>query len=92
MSGMPTLRTTPPLRRWYWKESTAGQLSQVVIDKNSDYLRRTLPGNEVTVLALNEIACVHRRGFFLHLPSREVWKTVADPDRLPRARVPAAPR
>lgn len=85
------LRSTTIANRYFWKQSLAEQLSQTVYDKNPDYIRRTLPGNEVTVLALNEIAFGHGRGLFYHLPSREIWKSPADEGRIPKERVPPLP-
>lgn len=87
-----TLRTLPISDRYFWKASIGEQLSQCVWDQGSDYSKRQLPGNEITVLGLNEIAAARRRGFFYHLPSRESWKGMSKMgDRVPQSRSPAAP-
>lgn len=63
-----------------------------IVDKNGDGVKRSLPGNEKSAMALNEFAAEAGRGFFLYLPSKDVWKTVPDSTRLPATRVPVAPR
>lgn len=86
-----TIRATPLSKRHFWKESIGEQISQTVVDQNPDYIKRTLTENEVTVLALNEIAAEHGRGFFFHLPSRLAWTSAVDRRRLPTERIPKPP-
>ena len=71
-----TLRDLGPSGRHFWRDSLAEQLSQSVNDKGTDGNLRKLPGNEITVMALNEIAVQRGRGFFYHF--REThggWKS-----------------
>lgn len=79
-------------KRLFWKDDSAEQLSQQVSDRNNRGVKRILPQNEVTVMALNEIAVYAGRGFFQHLPSRDVWKTPANEGLMPPGRVPHVPR
>lgn len=84
--SVSTLRNLPASERYFWKDSTAEQVKISVKDQNADYIKRALPGNEITVLALNEIAATRRRGFFYHLPPRAALTSSADPARLPPGR------
>ncbi|KAK5722360.1 hypothetical protein LTR15_005590 [Elasticomyces elasticus] len=65
-----SLRQLPIADRHFWKPSLEEQLSQVVTDKRGNTGPRTLPKNEVTALALNEIAASRAFGFFSFLPNR----------------------
>jgi len=64
------LRNIPCSKRHFWKASSTSQLSQKVYDKDMNGHKRALPGNEVFVMALNEIATDRGQGFFLYLPNR----------------------
>jgi hypothetical protein len=67
------------------------QLALDVADKDSNGHVRELPGNEVLVMALNEIAAEQGRGFYYYLPFREAWKKHDSIDLLPVSRRPVAP-
>ncbi len=54
-----TIRKLPGSRRHFWRHTTADQVAQTAVDQTLYYRRRPLPNNEVTVLALNEIAAQH---------------------------------
>ena len=86
------LREIPPSRRQFWKETQAEQFAQKVIDQNQDYGKRDLPGNEVVVLALNEIAAEKGRMYFYFLPSRRAYDKTKQEGRLPAQRQAPTPR
>lgn len=88
---MALLRDLQISGRHFWKQSASEQLSQKAFDKDSNGFKRSLPGNEVSTLALNEIARARGYGLFYYLPSREIWKTNEDEALLPVSRVPHAP-
>lgn len=82
-----TLRDLEQSDRHFWKDSLAEQLAQSVKDKSTDGNLRKLPGNETTVMALNEIAVQRGRGFFYHF--REThggWKSHSNEDLWPGSR------
>lgn len=85
------LRDLPICERQFWKPSVAEQMRQDVIDKNSRSVKRELSKAEVTTLALNEVAAEKGRGYFMWLPSREVWKTPSNDSLIPVARNPLPP-
>ncbi|PVI01120.1 hypothetical protein DM02DRAFT_654776 [Periconia macrospinosa] len=71
----PRLSDVPIGRRYFWTESNeafnALAFDPGVFDRNFDgTLLQKLTPNKVLVLALNELAAHHGRGWFWHLPSR----------------------
>lgn len=77
--------------RYFWKTSYSTQLDQTIFDKVSDGTSRQIPPNEITVMALNEIAVQRGRGFFLHLKNRDGWKKHPSEELCPASRVPPQP-
>lgn len=67
-----TLRVLSLSKYHFWKNSHSEQLSQTMYDKKSDGSAKPLPENEVTVMALNEIAATQGAGFFSHLKADHV--------------------
>ncbi|KAJ4345676.1 uncharacterized protein N0V89_011811 [Didymosphaeria variabile] len=68
-----------PLDFTFVKSSYQSQVQQVVRDNAGDGTTTTgLRANEVTVMALNEIAVAHGRGFFWHFPNRDRLKNDRD--------------
>jgi len=87
-----TLRTLQRSERHFWQDSHSAQMSLVVVDKKPDGNARKLPGNEITTMALNEIAALRgRRGFFFHLKSRDGWNKSPGEALYPATRVPPQP-
>lgn len=84
------LRDIPPTTGLL-QSDTAAQLSLEIADKDANGYMRDLPGNEILVMALNEIAADRGRGFFFYLPFREAWKKTDSLDLLPASRIPSAP-
>lgn len=89
--SMVTLRELGTSDRYFWRDSLAEQLSQTVGDKGSDGNIRRLPGNEVTVMTLNEIAVRRGRGFFFHLRERRGWRSHSNEELNPQSRDPPPP-
>lgn len=85
------LRDVPRSDKFFWKDTIAEQIAQKVEDRDLSGYKRALPGNETLVMGLNEIAVEQGYGFFLHLPSRESWKTNDDESLLPLSRRPGSP-
>lgn len=67
------LRDIPKSVRYFWASSLDEQTTISVFDR--DKITRKLPGNEITVMALNEIAYARGRGFFSFLANRLSYKT-----------------
>lgn len=86
-----TLRVVARSERFFWRPTIQDQLSHVVIDRAERCVKRAVPENEVLACALNEVAVAAGRGFFLYLPSRNVWKIAANETLLPAGRVPPQP-
>jgi hypothetical protein len=86
----PTLRDIPP-GATILQPSAGEQRSQKISDKDANGYERVLPDNETLVMAMNEVAAKHARGFFYYLPFREAWKKTDSVDLFPKSRVPDAP-
>lgn len=90
-AGPVLLRDLPLTDRYFWKDSIESQLAQTVVDKDWNSNKRILPGNEVTAMALNELAASRGRGFFFYMLTREAWKTWPNENLYPADRRPTAP-
>lgn len=85
------LRDIPSSDRFFWKAEHADQWNLTVTDKSADGTQRVLLKNEVTVMALNEVACHAGRGFFFHMRNKEFWKKPFNPALCPDERAPVRP-
>jgi len=66
--SLSNLSTSP---RFFSKDRHEEFVSLSVYENSFDSTNhRTLPINELDVLALNEIAASHKNGYFFHLPNR----------------------
>lgn len=72
--------------RFFWKDSLIEQLSQNIEDKGTDGNPRKLLGNEITVMAFNEIALRRGRGFLFHLKERGCWQSHSKEELYPSSR------
>ncbi|GAB7356374.1 hypothetical protein MBLNU459_g7157t1 [Dothideomycetes sp. NU459] len=86
-----TLRDATPSESSFRKDTAAEHFAQFVVDKDMRGHKRELPGNEVTVMSLNELAAERRRGFFYHLLTREGWKKWPRVELLPESRRHSVP-
>ncbi|TIA32241.1 hypothetical protein D6C78_08365 [Aureobasidium pullulans] len=86
-----TLRDIEISDRHFWKGEITEQLSQKVLDSRGIGTQRKLPGNELTVMGLNEIAAERGRGYFFHMLTREAWTSWPGEELYPRTRVPKPP-
>jgi hypothetical protein len=84
------LRDMPPTSELL-QSSAAEQRSHKVSDRDANGYERVLPDNETLVMALNELAARHARGFFYCLPFRDAWKKTDLVELFPRSRVPISP-
>ncbi|KEQ85229.1 hypothetical protein M438DRAFT_272025 [Aureobasidium pullulans EXF-150] len=86
------LRNLPISGRHFWKGTLAEQLSATQLDNRpTNKSKRSMPGNELTVMALNEVAISHGRGFFFHVLGRDSWTSWPTEDMHPKSRVPQLP-
>jgi hypothetical protein len=90
-AGRQYLRTLERSDRCFWKTSHSAQLDQTIFDKSSDGTSRQIPSNEIAVMALNEIAVHHKRGFFLHFKGRDGWKKRPSEELCPASRISPQP-
>ena len=84
-----TLRHYPRNERYFWRPFLTETLTLKAKDHtaNGD---RNLVGNEIIVLALNEIAAVKGDGFFLYVQPRTAWTGWGN--LYPQSRQPPPPR
>jgi hypothetical protein len=69
------LRALPTSNRLFWQHKFEEQIGQSVFDRTPDGSnKRELAGNEITTMALNEVAAARERGFFFHVLGRAGWK------------------
>ncbi|GAB7349834.1 hypothetical protein MBLNU459_g0540t1 [Dothideomycetes sp. NU459] len=87
----PTLRKTSQSETAFTTSTMEEHIHKNAVDKDARGHKRGLPGNEVIVMALNEIAAQRRRGFFFHLLTREGWKKWPKSDLVPESRRAEAP-
>ncbi|KAG9693658.1 hypothetical protein KCU95_g3198, partial [Aureobasidium melanogenum] len=85
------LREIEVSARHFWKQDMTEQLSQEVLDSRGMGKQRKLPGNELTVMALNEVAAEFGKGFFFHMLTREAWTSWPGEEFHPRSRIPELP-
>lgn len=91
-TGDVLLRSLPASPRHFWRNSLEEQLSFTQYDlKAASNFKRSIPGNELLALALNEIAVSRGRGFFLHLLCRDAWTSWPNEEMHPGSRVPPMP-
>lgn len=88
-----TLRDLSRSHRLFWEDSWFAQFSQKMADRSPDGTLRMLSGNELVVMALNEVAVQRGRGFFYHFKSKDRWKNRQSEDAkiCPKSRVPSQP-
>ena len=75
------LRTLSLSDHYFWKNTHSEHLSQTIGDKKSDGSIKPLPQNEITVMALDEIAATQGAGFLSHLKSRPCWNKTPNAPR-----------
>ncbi|THX30721.1 hypothetical protein D6D10_08559 [Aureobasidium pullulans] len=86
-----SLRTIETSNRYFWAVDHTQQWSLTVTDKSPDGTQRSLPKNELTVMALNEMAAKAGRGYFFHLRNKEFWKKAPNSELCPPERKPQQP-
>jgi hypothetical protein len=86
------LRSLPVSARHFWRSCLEEQLSFTQYDlKAVTNFKRSMPGNELLTMALNEIAVTRGRGFFFHILCRDAWTSWPNADMHPESRVPPIP-
>ncbi|THX31612.1 hypothetical protein D6D12_02718 [Aureobasidium pullulans] len=84
----PVLRQLEHSRRYFWRQSIDEQLSLKIHERDVNG-KRLLSGNEILVMALNEMAAHRGRGFFFYLPPMRAHPTKSL--LIPESRVPSPP-